>query len=250
MRLAAIPGGPVTVRCLAPLLRATLFVLIGMAPGAAQQGDPNAIFRRWSELNAAGNYPAALVEAQKLEAVVKARFGVNHPDYGAALNNLARVYYQQGKYADAEGLYKRALTIFEKALGAGHPSVGASFNNLAIVYTEQGKYEDAERLHKRALAIREKALGTEHRDVAQTLHNLANVYLRQEKYAEAEGLYKRALAIREKRSAQNTPKWRRPSTTWPSCTRVKASTPMPRASTSARWQSRRSRSAKITPVWP
>jgi hypothetical protein len=73
------------------LLGATLFVLIGMAPGAAQQGDPNAIFRRWSEPHAAGNYPAALVEAQKLEAVVKARFVVNHPDYAATLHNLGPV---------------------------------------------------------------------------------------------------------------------------------------------------------------
>ena len=94
-----------------------------MAPAAAQQGDLGATLRRFNELYAAGNYPAALVEAQKLEAGVKARFGVNHANYGVALDNLARVYGQQGKYADAEGLYKRALAIREKALGADHPDV-------------------------------------------------------------------------------------------------------------------------------
>ena len=50
-------------------------------------------------------------------ALVKARFGVAHANYSIALYYLATVYDAQGKYADAEGLYKRALAIKEKALG-------------------------------------------------------------------------------------------------------------------------------------
>ena len=82
----------------------------------------------------------------------------------------------QGKYADAEGLYKRALTIQEKALGTSHPDVAQALGSLAVVYELQGKYADAEALYKRALAIREKALGADHPDVAATLNNLAVVY--------------------------------------------------------------------------
>jgi hypothetical protein len=108
MHPAGVAALGVLVRCLAALLGATLFVMIATTPAVAQQGDHNAIFRRLSELHAAGNYPAALVEAQKHEAAVKARFGVNHPNYAAALNSLAVVYVSLGKYADAEGLYKRA----------------------------------------------------------------------------------------------------------------------------------------------
>ena len=40
--------------------------------------------------------------------------GANHPDVGQTLNNLAIVYRAQGKYTEAEGLYKRALAIREK----------------------------------------------------------------------------------------------------------------------------------------
>ncbi len=189
----------ILLRCLAALLGATLFVLLSMSPAVAQRGgDLDAILRRFSELRAAGNYAAALVEAQRFEAGVKAQFGVNHPNYAGALNNLANVYLNQGNYADAEGLYKRALAIWEKALGAGHPAVALALNNLAAVYEKQGKYADAEGLHKRALASREKALGAGHPDVAQSLNNLANVYRAQGKYADAEGLFRRALAIREK----------------------------------------------------
>jgi CHAT domain-containing protein/Tfp pilus assembly protein PilF len=138
------------------------------------------------------------VEAQKLEAGVKARLGVNHANYRIALYNLAVVYAALGKYADAEGLFKRALAIKEKALGADHPDVANSLHNLAIVYEEQAKYADAEGLFKRALAIWEKALGKDHPDVANTLNSLAVVYWKQGKYADAEGLYKRTLTIKEK----------------------------------------------------
>ena len=51
---------------------------------------------------------------------------MNHPNYAVALHNLALAYGNQGKYADAEGLYKRALAIREKALGANHRVLGGA----------------------------------------------------------------------------------------------------------------------------
>ena len=69
------------------------------APAAGQQVDLSAILKRLNEFYQAGNYGAALVEAQKLEAGVKAQFGTNHANYAVALNNLAVVYEAQGKYA-------------------------------------------------------------------------------------------------------------------------------------------------------
>ena len=106
--------------------------------------------------------------------------------------------YQQGRYADAEPLYKRSLAIWEKALGPDHPDVATSLNNLAVLYREQGRYADAEPLYKRSLAIDEKALGPDHPDVATSLNNLAVLYDNQGRYADAEPFYKRSLAIREK----------------------------------------------------
>ena len=75
------------------------------------------------------------------------------------LNNLAALYRNQGRYTDAEPLYKRSLAIWEKALGPEHPDVALGLNNLAALYRNQGRYTDAEPLLKRSLAIREKALG-------------------------------------------------------------------------------------------
>jgi len=43
--------------------------------------------------------------------------GPEHPDTAQSLSNLALLYRFQGKYAEAEALYKRSLEIYEKAVG-------------------------------------------------------------------------------------------------------------------------------------
>ena len=43
----------------------------------------------------------------------------------------------QGKYDDAEPLYKRALAIREETLGPQHPHVAESLNNLALLLETQ-----------------------------------------------------------------------------------------------------------------
>ena len=78
----------------------------------------------------------------------EARFGRNRSACAWALNNLAIVYKSEGKYADAERLYQRALAILRKARGANHPDVATLLSNLAFVYDLQGRYADAERLSR------------------------------------------------------------------------------------------------------
>ena len=70
----------------------------------------------------------------------------------ATLNNQAERYKEEGRYADAEPLYKRALAIRERALDPDHPDVAQSLNNLADLYSAQGRQADAEPLYKRARA--------------------------------------------------------------------------------------------------
>src|SRR5262249_10934322 len=60
-----------------------------------------------------------------------------------SLNNLALLYKNQGKYAEAEGLYKRALVIQEKTYGRDHPDVAQSLNDLAGLYQNENRYADA-----------------------------------------------------------------------------------------------------------
>jgi hypothetical protein len=47
------------------------------------------------------------------------------------MDNLASVYKDEARYAEAESLYKQALAIREKALPPDHPDVAQSQKNLA-----------------------------------------------------------------------------------------------------------------------
>ncbi|HEV2801144.1 MAG TPA: tetratricopeptide repeat protein [Pyrinomonadaceae bacterium] len=125
--------------------------------------------------------------------------------YSFEFNEAARLLDETGcyclelaQYGEAEPLYVRSLSIYEKVLGPEHPDVAMSLSNLAALYYYQGKYAEAEPLYVCALSICEKALGPEHPTVAMSLNNLAMLYASQVKYAEAEPLHARALGIREK----------------------------------------------------
>lgn len=49
------------------------------------------------------------------------QLGGEHPDTAQSLHNLARLYHAQGKNAEAEPLFRRALAIYEKPVGRDHP---------------------------------------------------------------------------------------------------------------------------------
>jgi tetratricopeptide (TPR) repeat protein len=127
-------------------------------------------------------------------AIREKALGPEHSETGAALNNLAAPYRDQGRYAEAEPLYKRSLAIREKALGPDHPDVGQSLNNLAELYKSEGRYAEAEPLYKRSLTIREKALGPDHPSVGTALNNLAALYLVQQDWVRAADYWRSSTA--------------------------------------------------------
>ena len=119
--------------------------------------------------------------------------------------NLARQYATQGKYKEAESLYKRALAASQKTLGPDHPNIAIILNDLAGLYRDQGKYTESVPLYQRALAIQEQVLGPEHPNTVQSLNNLAGLYRDQGNYEQALPLYQRALAIQEKQLGPDDP---------------------------------------------
>jgi CHAT domain-containing protein/Tfp pilus assembly protein PilF len=183
---------------------ALLVELPSWHPASAQSGDLAAIYKRHVTAYEAGNYATALVEAQRLEAAVKARMGTGNLAYAGALIALANVYDDGfGRYSEAEDMYKRALTIREQALGPNHPDVAEVLNNLAVEYRHLGRFAEGEILLRRALSIQEKARGPNHAEVARVLQNIGDMAYFQDRYAEAEQLYKRALVMREQKLGAN-----------------------------------------------
>ncbi|MCJ1348337.1 hypothetical protein MMC31_006568, partial [Peltigera leucophlebia] len=115
-----------------------------------------------------------------------------------AFHRLATLYLDQGKMAEAEAMYLRALAGKEKAWGPDHTSTLDTVNYLGALYSDQGKMAEAEAMFLRALAGKEKAWGPDHTSTLDTVNNLGIFYRKQGKMAEAEAMYLRALAGFEK----------------------------------------------------
>ena len=135
---------------------------------------------------------------RELCAFAKRLSGRNTLAIAPTLDNLASVYCQEGRFAEAEPLYSRALAITQKARGPDHPDTANQLHNIASFYGLQGKTAEAERLYRQALSIQEKALGPEHPDVATTLDNLATVCSTGPCSDDVLNYERRSLAIREK----------------------------------------------------
>jgi CHAT domain-containing protein/Tfp pilus assembly protein PilF len=165
---------------------------------SGQEIDIRAIEQRFNELLSAGNYVGAFVEGQKVERVVEAHFGAQHPLYALTLKKLAAIYWAERDYKRAERILEHVVTIREHLLGANLPDLASALDDLADVYVTQGKYAQAERCLQRALAIRQKTPGANDVVVADSLNRLAILYRTEGNDSEAEGLYKRVLAIRER----------------------------------------------------
>jgi CHAT domain-containing protein/Flp pilus assembly protein TadD len=172
-------------------------------PPAAQQTDLAAFQKRFQDLYEAGNYSAALAEAQKAEAAAK-RGGTNNFAYVSALNDLARAHQALGRYGEAAQMFKQVVSTLQKNISPTDLRVAQPLANLATVYLLQGNSAEAEKLYKQALDITTKAKGPQDSAVAMLMSNLGDVYKNQARYDQAEAQYKRALEVAEKTSGPNS----------------------------------------------
>ena len=76
--------------------------------------------------------------------------------------NLGFLYANQGKMAEAEKMYERALSGREKAWGLEHTSTLDTVNNLGVLYADQSKMTEAEKMYERALDGYVKSMGPDH----------------------------------------------------------------------------------------
>ena len=66
------------------------------------------------------------------------------------LNNLASLYQDTRRYAEAELLYQRAIAILEKALPPDHPNLRTGRYNYASLLDQLGRTNEAAVLRARA----------------------------------------------------------------------------------------------------
>merc|ERR1712112_486282 len=135
---------------------------------------------------------------QRALEIYESKLGQDDPNVAKTKNNLASAYLKQGKYKEAEILYKQVLTRaherefgsideknkpiwqiaedreenknrkdnlpygeyggWHKAAKVDSPTVTTTLKNLGALYRRQGKYEAAETLEDCALRSKKEAL--------------------------------------------------------------------------------------------
>ena len=88
----------------------------------------------------------------------------DHIDVGTTLNNIGRVYFQQGKYEDAMEAYKESLRVRRKCQGDS-VDVAATLFNIGQVYHQLDERNRALILYKEFLKLSKVHFGNYHRDI-------------------------------------------------------------------------------------
>jgi len=121
-------------------------------------------------------------------------------------NHAFEPLLELGKFAEAEGLVRRALEIDEQRFGPDDPNFATDLNNLATLLQATNRLADAEPLMRRVVEISEKSLGEDHPNVASALSNLALLLKTTNRLEEAEAPMRRVVEVFEKTLPKDHPK--------------------------------------------
>jgi serine/threonine protein kinase len=111
---------------------------------------------------------------------------------------IATLLFDQGKYREAEQLFRRVIAVRARAMGPEHVDTLASRHRLVYVLNEEEKHEEAETEARQVVTLREKILGSEHPDTLLSRYNLASALYHSGKYVQAEELYRKVVAADER----------------------------------------------------
>ncbi|KAJ7306172.1 hypothetical protein DFH08DRAFT_1054686 [Mycena albidolilacea] len=109
----------------------------------------------------------------------------------------ARIYFDSGRFKEAEHLHAMVLEKQRQLLGADHPNTLWAMADLADTYGQLGRYKEAESLESTVLEKRKQLLGADHPDTLWAMANLADTYSQLGRYKEAEPLESTVLEKRK-----------------------------------------------------
>ncbi len=139
-----------------------------------------------------GDYPGAVASLQRA-LDIRERHPQSQAELAECMHNLAAALWWDGRYDQAEPLYRRALDIRRELYPGDNQKVAFSLTHLAACRLSQRRTLEARDLHQQALDMRRRLLGNEHEEVAGSLNNLAKTYVDTEDFAKAEELFAQAL---------------------------------------------------------
>jgi serine/threonine protein kinase/tetratricopeptide (TPR) repeat protein len=149
-------------------------------------------------LEAKGDVEAAEAMYRQAIDVMRELYGGNTPELAAITGNLAMLIDQQGDDdAEAERLYRDALSIDTELLGADNVNISIDLVNLGSFLVTRQRYAEAEPLLLRALQILEGALGPDAWITANARSLYGAVLTGLQRHGEAEEQLLAAAAVLE-----------------------------------------------------
>jgi tetratricopeptide (TPR) repeat protein len=184
--------------------------------------ESEALYRKALAVQEAQLSPDDADLGRTLDGLADIRFKQGYSSEAASLRTRARAIYEKagpspstseavvlnergqsraadGKYKEAESLYKQAVEEDEAKYGPNNTEVAEYLGFLARLYRDQSgfKMQEAEPLFHRMLSIRQKAFGPGSPEVAETVSDIALLYFFEKDYGHCESFAARALPIQE-----------------------------------------------------
>lgn len=119
--------------------------------------------------------------------------------------NLAYLYQQAGRYAEAESTFLAIKKIFDNRLQTSNLEYASLLNQMGILFIQMGKKTEVEEYLKKSSAIYLSKVGEENAYYAKSIADLGNFYRTEGRYQEAEPLITKALDIRLRTLGTNHP---------------------------------------------
>ncbi|KAN0087059.1 hypothetical protein V8E54_000747 [Elaphomyces granulatus] len=110
---------------------------------------------------------------------------------------VAQCLYSDGRYHEAEVLFKEVFEKKRKRLKDDDEEMLNSMAWMASTYSEQGRWTEAEKLDVQVMETEKTVLGPEHPSTLTSMHNLASTYRNQGRWTEAEKLLVQVMETRK-----------------------------------------------------
>lgn len=111
-------------------------------------------------------------------------------------HNLARLYYDQRRYDEAEQLYRRVAAARHRVLGPDHGDTLTTDHYLARTLRTLDRLDEAGTLAEQTCATRERLFGARHPDTLTARHGLADLARVREDFTVAAELYAEIVTLR------------------------------------------------------
>ncbi|KAK0731303.1 hypothetical protein B0H67DRAFT_639713 [Lasiosphaeris hirsuta] len=183
----------------------------------AKQNHQNRPWRRWyTAFVLAACYQSIIEERPEFRRYLVGHLPDMSEDYGEMGHVLprhqsfiwttsGRIYYDEGRWEEAEKLLVQVMETRKIKLGADHPDTLTSMANLASTFWNQGRWEEAEKLDVQVMKTRKTKLGADHPSTLTSMANLTSTYRNQGRWEEAEKLDVQVVETRKTKLGADHP---------------------------------------------